>query len=85
MTFKELSLSAEIQKAIENIGFDEMTSIQEKAIPLMMTGVDLIGKSQTGTGKTLAFSIPAIEKVKTNLEKGLSVLICAQQENWFAR
>ena len=81
MTFKELSLSAEIQKAIENIGFDEMTSIQEKAIPLMMTGVDLIGKSQTGTGKTLAFSIPAIEKVKTNLEKGLSVLIlCPTRE-----
>lgn len=81
MTFRELSLSSEIQRAIDNIGFEETTSIQEKAIPLMMTGVDLIGKSQTGTGKTLAFSIPAIEKVKNNLEKGLSVLVlCPTRE-----
>lgn len=81
MTFKELSLSSKIQEAIEKIGFEEMTSIQERAIPLMMTGVDLIGKSQTGTGKTLAFAIPAIEKVKNSLENGLSVLIlCPTRE-----
>ena len=81
MTFKELNLSSEIQDSIEKMGFDEMTSIQEKAIPLMMTGVDLIGKSQTGTGKTLAFAIPAVEKVKNNLENGLSVLVlCPTRE-----
>ena len=81
MTFKEISLASEIQNAIEKMGFEEMTSIQERAIPLMMTGVDLIGKSQTGTGKTLAFAIPAIEKVKNNLENGLSVLIlCPTRE-----
>ena len=81
MDFKELTLSDEIKSAIEKIGFSEMTSIQEQAIPMMLTGVDLIGKSQTGTGKTLAFSIPAIEKVRNNIEEGLTVLIlCPTRE-----
>ena len=81
MLFRELNLSDEIKKAVEKIGFSEMTAIQEQAIPIMLTGIDLIGKSQTGTGKTLAFSIPAIEKVKNNIKNGLTVLIlCPTRE-----
>ncbi len=81
MKFLDLDICEEIVKALEKIGFDEMTTIQEKAIPLMMSGEDIIGKSQTGTGKTLAFAIPAIEKVKKNLEGGLTVLVlCPTRE-----
>lgn len=81
MKFLDLDICEEIGKALEKIGFDEMTTIQEKAIPLMMSGEDVIGKSQTGTGKTLAFAIPAIEKVKKNLENGLTVLVlCPTRE-----
>ena len=64
MKFTELNLMPEILSAINDMGFSEMTSIQENAIPLVKTGVDIIGKSQTGTGKTLAFAIPAIEMLE---------------------
>lgn len=81
MEFKTLEIDEKVKMAIEKIGFNEMTSIQEQSIPLMMTGVDLIGKSQTGTGKTLAFAIPAIEKVKSNIKNGLTVLVlCPTRE-----
>ncbi|MGL4283566.1 MAG: DEAD/DEAH box helicase, partial [Eubacterium aggregans] len=62
MKFAELNIDEALKKSIEDMGFEEMTEIQERAIPLLMEGGDLIGKSQTGTGKTMAFAIPAIEK-----------------------
>lgn len=61
MKFAELDVSEEIKKATERMGFVDMTPIQEKAIPVAMTGTDLIGQAQTGTGKTTAFGIPLIE------------------------
>ncbi|MEA5074272.1 MAG: DEAD/DEAH box helicase [Eubacterium aggregans] len=63
MKFTELNIDEALKKSIEDMGFEEMTEIQERAIPLLMEGGDLIGKSQTGTGKTMAFAIPAIEKI----------------------
>ncbi|TGB00412.1 DEAD/DEAH box helicase [Sporolactobacillus shoreae] len=63
MKFSELDVSEEILKATEKMGFQEMTPIQEQAIPVAKTGVDLIGQAQTGTGKTTAFGIPMIEAV----------------------
>ncbi|MGL6293990.1 DEAD/DEAH box helicase [Eubacterium aggregans] len=63
MKFAELNIDEALKKSIEDMGFEEMTEIQERAIPLLMEGGDLIGKSQTGTGKTMAFAIPAIEKI----------------------
>jgi len=62
LRFSELGLIPELQAAIDALGFDEATEIQTKAIPLIRDGCDVIGKSQTGTGKTFAFAIPAIEK-----------------------
>ncbi|RYL90341.1 DEAD/DEAH box helicase [Sporolactobacillus sp. THM7-4] len=61
MKFSELDISEEIRKATEKMGFTDMTPIQEQAIPVAQTGVDLIGQAQTGTGKTTAFGIPLIE------------------------
>lgn len=61
MKFSELDISEDIKKATARMGFTEMTPIQEQAIPLAKTGIDLIGQAQTGTGKTTAFGIPLIE------------------------
>ena len=59
--FSELGLSAEVLKAIEKLGFEQAAPIQAAAIPLLMAGKDIVGQSQTGSGKTAAFGIPAVE------------------------
>ena len=63
MRFEELNLSTPLLEAIAQLDFTEMTEIQEKAIPLLLEGRDVIGKSNTGTGKTAAFSIPILEQM----------------------
>lgn len=63
--FEELRLNKELQRAIDDMGFSEPTEIQTQSIPLIRSGADIIGRSQTGTGKTMAFAIPAIEKIDT--------------------
>lgn len=81
MQFKELSLSPEVLQAVEQMGFTEMTEIQEKSIPLMMEGHDLIGRSNTGTGKTVAFGIPAVESIDRAGTHSVQVLIlCPTRE-----
>ena len=80
--FSELNLIPEMQRAIDELGFDCATDIQAQAIPRIREGRDIIGKSQTGTGKTLAFAIPAIEKIDRNeAETTVQVLIlCPTRE-----
>ncbi len=82
LSFEELNLTPKVKRAIDEMGFDTATSIQSKAIPVIRTGVDVIGRSQTGTGKTVAFAIPAIERVDTHESKvTLQVLIlCPTRE-----
>ena len=82
LKFSDLELLPEMQRAIEEMGFEQTTDIQAAAIPLMRTGVDVIGRSQTGTGKTLAFAIPAIERIdRTEAEPTPQVLIlCPTRE-----
>ena len=63
--FSELGLSAEVLKGIDALGFEQASPIQAAAIPALMGGRDVVGQSQTGSGKTAAFAIPAIEKVET--------------------
>ena len=60
--FSELGLSPETLKAIDKLGFEQASPIQAAAIPVLMQGKDIVGQSQTGSGKTAAFAIPAIEK-----------------------
>ncbi|BBB90493.1 MAG TPA: DEAD/DEAH box helicase [Methylomusa anaerophila] len=62
--FKALGISNEIIRALNEMGFEEPTPIQLEGIPVLLEGKDLIGQAQTGTGKTAAFGIPLIEKVK---------------------
>jgi ATP-dependent RNA helicase DeaD len=64
-SFADLDLSAPIMRALEQMGFESATPIQAKAIPVALTGRDLIGQAQTGTGKTVAFAIPMVEAVDT--------------------
>lgn len=81
LPFTELGLSEPILRAIDHIGYEEATPIQTQTIPLIMSGRDVIGQSQTGTGKTAAFSIPAIENILKNHGKGTQVLIlCPTRE-----
>ncbi len=63
MKFEELTKDHEILKVIHELNFEEPTEIQEKAIPLIQKGFDVIGESATGSGKTLAFAVPIIEKL----------------------
>ncbi len=60
MNYSELNVPEQIHKAVERMGFTEMTEVQEKAIPPMMEGKDIIAKAPTGTGKSCAFGIPLI-------------------------
>src|SRR6185503_5463382 len=78
--FSELGLSPEVLKAIDKLGFEQAAPIQASAIPILMEGGDVVGQSQTGSGKTAAFAIPAIEKVDTR-QRGVQVLIlCPTRE-----
>ena len=65
-TFQELGMSAEILKALKENKFDTPFPIQEAAIPLILKGIDVIGQAHTGTGKTAAFSLPILTKIKRN-------------------
>ena len=64
MNFKNLGLRAEILRAIEELGYEEATPIQQKAIPSIVDGRDLIGSAQTGTGKTAAFALPTLHRLE---------------------
>jgi ATP-dependent RNA helicase RhlE len=64
VNFSELKLNKQLLDAIEEAGFEETTPIQEKGIPFMLAGRDLIGIAQTGTGKTAAYVLPILMKVK---------------------
>ena len=64
MLFSELGLSEPVLKAVEKCGYEHPTPIQEQAIPVILEGRDLIGASQTGTGKTAAFALPLLTKLQ---------------------
>ncbi|MBR5894003.1 MAG: DEAD/DEAH box helicase [Akkermansia sp.] len=66
MTFDELGLSAPILEAVKDCGYEAPTPIQEQAIPIVLDGKDVIGASQTGTGKSAAFALPLLTKIEAN-------------------
>ncbi|HRW21617.1 MAG TPA: DEAD/DEAH box helicase [Bacteroidales bacterium] len=75
MKFTELKLNNKILEAIDYMGFEETTPIQEKSIPSILNGQDLIACAQTGTGKTAAFVIPILHKIIINKPIGINTLI----------
>ena len=81
MQFNELNLSQEILRSVEQLGFEEMTDIQAQSIPLLLQGRDVVGRSNTGTGKTAAFGIPAVESITESERRFTAVLIlCPTRE-----
>jgi len=65
-TFEELGLSAQLTKALSENGFETPFPIQEAAIPLVLEGKDVVGQAHTGTGKTAAFGLPILQRIKAN-------------------
>lgn len=78
--FSELGLSPESLKAIDKLGFEQASPIQAATIPLLMQGGDVVGQSQTGSGKTAAFGLPAIEKVDVAQRQTQVLVLCPTRE-----
>jgi len=78
--FSELGLSAELLKAIDKLGFEQASPIQADAIPLLLKGKDIVGQSQTGSGKTAAFAIPAIEQADPRSKAVQTLILCPTRE-----
>jgi ATP-dependent RNA helicase DeaD len=78
--FESLNISEDILQAIHDMGFTQPTSIQAETIPLLMQGRDVIGQSQTGTGKTASFGIPAIESLNDSLKAPQVLILCPTRE-----
>ena len=78
--FEELDLNPGILRAIEEMGFEEMSPIQAKAIPIILEGKDVVGQAQTGTGKTAAFGIPLLMKINPKEKKLQSIVLCPTRE-----
>ena len=80
MQFSELSLLKPVQRAVTDMGFSEMTPIQSMSIPPLMQGKDVIGQAKTGTGKTAAFLIPAIQSIDTEIRRTQVLVLCPTRE-----
>lgn len=78
--FYKLGLSYEVNRAIEECGYFEPTKIQEEAIPALLQGYDVLGKSHTGTGKTAAFGLPVVEKIDTTIRKPQVLILAPTRE-----
>jgi len=76
-SFKDFKLNKQLLSAVADLGFTTPTPIQQKAIPLVLNGHDVIGIAQTGTGKTAAFILPLLMKIKYHQEVGARALIMA--------
>jgi ATP-dependent RNA helicase DeaD len=78
--FSELGLSDDLLKAIDKLGFEQAAPIQAEAIPVLLQGKDAVGQSQTGSGKTVAFAAPAIEKVVVEERTTQVLILCPTRE-----
>ncbi len=80
LRYEDAGIDQRILRAVKELGFEHMTPIQEQAIPLFMTGRDIIGQAQTGTGKTAAFGIPILQKVDPQDRSLQAVILCPTRE-----
>ncbi len=78
--FQKLNLSQQITKAISELGFMQMTQVQFECIPKLLSGLDLIGQSKTGSGKTAAFVIPVLQKIDINNHNPQAMVLCPTRE-----
>jgi ATP-dependent RNA helicase DeaD len=79
-TFEELGLSQPLLEALEHLGYDSPTPIQEQAIPELLQGNDVIGQAQTGTGKTAAFGLPLLQYVDTSMDEVQALVLTPTRE-----
>ncbi|WP_425378940.1 DEAD/DEAH box helicase [Spiroplasma endosymbiont of Polydrusus pterygomalis] len=80
MNFNTLNLYPSLQRMIAKMGYTNLTEIQEKAIPVALNNQDIIGKSHTGTGKTVAFILPILQNLDTNLKRSQTIILCPTHE-----
>ena len=80
MNFDDLNIQEEIKTAIGEMGFNDLTPIQTKAIPDALKGIDLICQAQTGSGKTLAFAIPVLNKIFIPDRSPQAIVLCPTRE-----
>ena len=80
LRFDELELSPQILRGIKDMGFEEASPIQAQAIPVVLSGRDVIGQAQTGSGKTAAFGIPMLEKVDPDNKKTQVIILSPTRE-----
>ena len=78
--FADLSLSEEVLNALTEMGFEKPSPIQAESIPPLLAGRDIIGQAQTGTGKTAAFGIPAIEMIDAKSKATQAIILCPTRE-----
>ncbi len=78
--FTELGLAPELLKAVDKMGFEEASPIQTAVIPLILEGRDLVGQSSTGSGKTCAFAIPAVQLVDPAIKQTQVLILCPTRE-----
>lgn len=80
MKFEELQLKDSLLAAVQEMGFEEATPIQEKTIPLALEGKDVIGQAQTGTGKTAAFGLPLLQHIRGQEHRVQGLVISPTRE-----
>lgn len=80
MRYEDSDIDPRILRAVTEMGFSEMTPIQQQAIPLLMEGRDVIGQAQTGTGKTAAFGIPMLQRVEEENRNLQGLILCPTRE-----
>ncbi len=73
-------LDGRILRAIKEMGFEKLSPIQKQAIPFLLDGEDIIGQAQTGTGKTAAFGIPAVQMIDPTVKKLQTIILCPTRE-----
>ncbi|MEK6790701.1 MAG: DEAD/DEAH box helicase [Deltaproteobacteria bacterium] len=79
-SFEDFGLGQEVLKAVAKMGFEVPTPIQAKTIPVLMTGKDVIGQAQTGTGKTAAFGIPIVDKIERSATTVQAIILAPTRE-----
>jgi ATP-dependent RNA helicase DeaD len=79
-TFKELGLSEPLVEALQHLGYEQPTPIQEQAIPELLAGRDVIGQAQTGTGKTAAFGLPLLQYVDPSMNEVQALVLTPTRE-----
>lgn len=80
LRYAESGIHPDILRAVQEMGFETMTPIQEQAIPVLLEGKDIIGQAQTGTGKTAAFAIPMIQSIDPEEKKPQGIILCPTRE-----